>query len=58
MSTLVPESQQQAPPSFKYQHLGSMASVGEWKGVFDSPSFSVDDTSHGPPVQALLAFLL
>ncbi len=22
---------------FKYQHLGSMASVGEWKGVFDSP---------------------
>lgn len=43
---------------FKYQHLGSMASVGEWKGVFDSPSFSADDTSHGTPVQGLLAFLL
>lgn len=25
-------------PAFKYQHLGSMASVGDWKGVIDTPS--------------------
>ena len=23
-------------PDFKYKHLGSMASVGEWKGVVDT----------------------
>jgi len=47
------------PPPFKYQHLGSMASVGEWKGVFDSPSFGAEEEgAHGPPVQGLLAFLL
>ncbi|RYG99048.1 hypothetical protein EON65_50725 [archaeon] len=23
---------------FKYAHLGSMANVGEWKGIYDSPS--------------------
>jgi NADH dehydrogenase FAD-containing subunit len=23
---------------FQYRHLGSMASVGQWKGVFDAPS--------------------
>lgn len=27
-------------PPFKYAHLGSMASVGEWKGVFDSPALA------------------
>lgn len=27
----------QVPP-FKYTHLGSMASVGEWKGVIDTPN--------------------
>jgi NADH dehydrogenase FAD-containing subunit len=26
-----------AVPIFKYAHLGSLASVGQWKGVFDSP---------------------
>jgi NADH dehydrogenase FAD-containing subunit len=25
-------------PAFKYTHLGSMASVGEWKGVVDTPN--------------------
>ena len=25
-------------PAFKYQHLGSMASVGDWKGVIDTPN--------------------
>lgn len=25
-------------PEFKYQHLGSMASVGDWKGVIDTPN--------------------
>ena len=24
-------------PPFKYAHLGSLASVGQWKGVYDSP---------------------
>lgn len=39
--------------SFKYQHLGSMASVGQWKGVFDSPA-----DGYGPPVKGFLAFVL
>jgi NADH dehydrogenase FAD-containing subunit len=25
-------------PAFRYTHLGSMASVGEWKGVVDTPN--------------------
>jgi NADH dehydrogenase FAD-containing subunit len=25
-------------PPFRYTHLGSMASVGEWKGVVDTPN--------------------
>jgi NADH dehydrogenase FAD-containing subunit len=29
--------EQTKQPGFKYQHLGSMASVGQWKGVFDVP---------------------
>jgi NADH dehydrogenase FAD-containing subunit len=29
---------QQATKPFVYKHLGSMASVGEWKGVYDSSS--------------------
>lgn len=46
-------------PPFRYQHLGSMASVGEWKGVFDSPSFDAGDTHiDAPKVQGFLAFLL
>jgi len=27
-------------PAFKYMHLGSMASVGDWKGVVDTPNIS------------------
>lgn len=55
-------------PPFKYQHLGSMASVGEWKGVFDSPSIDRIDVVNGqvtksqvaatPPVHGFLAFVL
>lgn len=46
-------------PPFKYQHFGSLASVGDWKGVFDSPSFEAGDTEvQAPPVQGLLAFIL
>jgi NADH dehydrogenase/NADH:ubiquinone reductase (non-electrogenic) len=44
---------------FRYQHFGSMASVGQWKGVFDSPSFDVGDSHYqAPPVQGFLAFVL
>lgn len=44
---------------FSYQHLGSMASVGDWKGVYDSPSFEAGDKAiQAPPVQGFLAFLL
>ena len=45
--------------TFKYEHLGSLASVGEWKGVYDSPSFGFDgEEDHGPPIRGILAFLL
>lgn len=40
---------------FKYAHLGSMASVGEWKGVYDSPSMG--GVQEGG-VTGLTAFLL
>jgi NADH dehydrogenase/NADH:ubiquinone reductase (non-electrogenic) len=54
-----PSSSAKAIPPFRYQHFGSMASVGEWKGVFDSPSFDAGDSHYqAPPVQGLLAFLL
>ena len=26
---------------FKYRHLGSMASVGDWKGVYDSTDLGI-----------------
>ena len=45
---------------FKYTHLGSMASVGQWKGVYDSTNLgSFGSTSFsGPPVKGFVAFLL
>jgi NADH dehydrogenase FAD-containing subunit len=49
-------------PVFQYQHLGAMAQVGQWKGVFDSSS--IDRTPDGkavstiPPVKGMLAFFL
>eukprot|EP01038_Epipyxis_sp_PR26KG_P006913 gene6913-9466_t len=47
---------------FKYQHLGSMASVGEWKGVYDSsnidPAANNDNSMRPPAVQGFLAFIL
>lgn len=73
-------------PAFKYQHLGSMASVGDWKGVIDTPNICKSlygkliaaiavfmmctdnliclllkftaETTEGPPVTGVLAFLL
>ena len=41
----------QKPEPFKYQHLGSMASVGDWKGVYDSTNIG---THHHPPVCPIL----
>eukprot|EP01040_Poterioochromonas_malhamensis_P003197 gene3197-3408_t len=43
--------------AFSYAHLGSMASVGHWKGVYDSPHIDAlpEDV---PPVKGILAFLL
>ena len=40
------------PEVFKYGHLGAMASVGEWKGVYDSTNVSLTSTmdASGPPV--------
>ena len=40
------------PDVFKYGHLGAMASVGEWKGVYDSTNVSITSTKTvtGPPV--------
>lgn len=35
----------QHAPRFKYSHLGSLASVGEWKGVFDSTN--IDKSAGG-----------
>jgi NADH dehydrogenase FAD-containing subunit len=36
-----------------------MASVGDWKGVFDSPSIDTGSTQiDTPPVHGLLAFVL
>mmetsp|Transcript_2344 Transcript_2344/g.3599 ORF Transcript_2344/g.3599 Transcript_2344/m.3599 type:complete len:298 (+) Transcript_2344:502-1395(+) len=45
-----------APP-FKYAHLGSMASVGEWKGVIDASD--IDKSSKDPAkLKGFLAFAL
>lgn len=41
-------------PQFKYAHLGSMAQVGQWKGVYDATQIG----QYGPPVKGFLAFLL
>eukprot|EP00598_Pedospumella_elongata_P000480 CAMPEP_0184975452 /NCGR_PEP_ID=MMETSP1098-20130426/6705_1 /TAXON_ID=89044 /ORGANISM="Spumella elongata, Strain CCAP 955/1" /LENGTH=481 /DNA_ID=CAMNT_0027498199 /DNA_START=18 /DNA_END=1463 /DNA_ORIENTATION=- len=41
---------------FQYAHLGSMASVGDWKGVVDTSNIS--QSMDGPPVKGFLAFLL
>jgi NADH:ubiquinone reductase (non-electrogenic) len=35
----------QEAPRFKYSHLGSLASVGDWKGVFDSTN--IDKAPNG-----------
>jgi len=43
---------------FKYRHLGSMASVGDWKGVYDSTNSLSDHASLAPPVKGFMAFLL
>lgn len=49
--------------SFIYSHLGSMASVGDWKGVYDSTDTTSTsrpggDTKHGMSLSGFLAFLL
>lgn len=48
------------PVPFKYRHMGSMASVGDWKGVFDSTDIasSSSNSTSSPPVKGFLAFLL
>ena len=44
---------------FMYSHLGAMASVGSWKGVYDSTNLgSATGTIDGPPVKGFLAFAL
>jgi NADH dehydrogenase FAD-containing subunit len=42
-------------PDFKYAHLGSMASVGDWKGVVDTPNIG---TSSSCVPQLLLSLLV
>eukprot|EP00590_Aulacoseira_subarctica_P006132 CAMPEP_0172419464 /NCGR_PEP_ID=MMETSP1064-20121228/5902_1 /TAXON_ID=202472 /ORGANISM="Aulacoseira subarctica , Strain CCAP 1002/5" /LENGTH=447 /DNA_ID=CAMNT_0013158965 /DNA_START=222 /DNA_END=1565 /DNA_ORIENTATION=- len=42
---------------FKYQHLGSMANVGEWKGVYDS-GVTLKSQKKLPPVTGIIAYLL
>ena len=46
---------------FKYGHLGSMASIGDWKGVYDSSSIDEIkrlDQEIIPPTKGFAAFLL
>jgi NADH dehydrogenase FAD-containing subunit len=42
---------------FKYQHMGSMASVGEWKGVYDSTNVKMAENVVAP-VTGFVAFAL
>lgn len=44
---------------FKYHHLGAMASVGEWKGVYDSTNIGPENSEiSGYPIKGFAAFLL
>ena len=44
---------------FAYQHLGSMMSVGAWKGVYDGHNVGSDRLHvDAPPLQGFLAFAL
>lgn len=47
-------------PPFSYTHLGSMASVGSWKGILDTSHIGTDDKHeiNGPKVSGFLAFIL
>lgn len=49
-------SSSESKQPFLYQHLGSMASVGQWRGVFDSPGG--ENTQDGNKVKGVLAFFL
>eukprot|EP01041_Mallomonas_annulata_P005445 gene5445-10937_t len=47
------------PKGFLYSHLGSMASVGMWKGVYDSTNIGPAGSEvSGPPINGFLAFIL
>lgn len=45
---------------FKYSHLGSMASVGDWKAVYDSRSIDSNKVNKIdiPPIKGFIAFLM
>jgi NADH dehydrogenase FAD-containing subunit len=46
-------------PPFSYTHLGSMASVGSWKGILDTSHIGTDNQDiNGPKVSGFLAFVL
>ncbi|KAJ1406877.1 hypothetical protein B484DRAFT_423740 [Ochromonadaceae sp. CCMP2298] len=46
-------------PAFQYSHLGTMASVGEWKGVIDTQNIKeLGKMGEGHAVTGVLAFVL
>lgn len=61
LDKLAGETTEKIPP-FNYHHLGSTASLGQWKGVYDStniePSKVNRDLLQAPPLKGFLAFML
>ena len=41
---------------FKYAHMGSMASVGDWKAVLDTGAVDAKKNDYIPPLKGFLAF--
>ena len=45
-------------PAFQYMHMGAMASIGDWKAVYDSGSIDSSRIPKVPPIKGIIAFLL
>jgi NADH dehydrogenase FAD-containing subunit len=56
-STTSPSTSSTIAP-FQYSHFASIASVGKWKGVYDSTNIAADQPQDAASVSGFLAFVL